>query len=133
MHQGQAGDSLYIIDEGSVTVMVSQDGRSEKLADLGPSAIIGEMALMTGAERTATVTASTPTQFVVIDRDAFRKTLLQNPHIAEQISETLATRREQRDATLAALHEAARHGPSEEKGQILSRIWEFFGFRGARL
>jgi CRP-like cAMP-binding protein len=133
MHQGQAGDSLYIIDEGSVTVMVSQDGRSEKLADLGPSAIIGEMALMTGAERTATVTASTPTQFVVIDRDAFRKTLLQNPHIAEQISETLATRREQRDATLAALHEAAQQGPGEEKGQILSRIWEFFGFRGARL
>ena len=134
MHQGEAGDSLYIIDEGSVSVVVSQDGRSEKLADLGPSTIIGEMALMTGAERTATVTASTPTQFVVIDRDAFRKTLLQNPHIAEQISETLSTRREQRDATLAALHEAAQQGPGEEKGQILSRIWEFFGFRaGARL
>jgi len=134
MHQGQAGDSLYIIDEGSVGVAVSHDGRSEKLAELGPSAIIGEMALMTGAERTATVTASMPTQFVVIDRDAFRKTLLQNPHIAEQISETLAARREQRDATLAALHEAASHASGEEKGQILSRIWEFFGFRaGARL
>jgi len=133
MHQGEAGDSLYIIDEGSVGVVVSHDGRSEKLAELGPSAIIGEMALMTGAERTATVTASMPTQFVVIDRDAFRKTLLQNPHIAEQISEMLATRREQRDATLAALHEAASHGQGVEKGQILSRIWEFFGFRaGAR-
>ncbi|HYO45296.1 MAG TPA: mechanosensitive ion channel family protein [Gemmatimonadota bacterium] len=133
MHQGQAGDSLYIIDEGSVGVVVSHDGRSEKLAELGPSAIIGEMALMTGAERTATVTASTPTQFVVIDRDAFRKTLLQNPHIAEQISEMLATRQEQRDATLAALHEAASRGQGVEKGQILSRIWEFFGFRaGAR-
>lgn len=129
MHQGQAGDSLYIIDEGSVGVVVSHDGQSEKLAELGPSAIIGEMALMTGAERTATVTASMPTQFVVIDRDAFRKTLLQNPHIAEQISEMLATRREQRDATLAALHEAAIHGQGVEKGQILSRIWEFFGFR----
>jgi len=134
MHQGDAGDSLYIVDEGSVSVVVSHDGRSEKLAELGPSAIIGEMALMTGAERTATVTASRPTQFVVIDREAFRKTLLQNPHIAEQISEMLSTRREQRDATLAALHEAASQAPSEEKGQILSRIWEFFGFRaGARL
>jgi small-conductance mechanosensitive channel/CRP-like cAMP-binding protein len=134
MRQGEAGDSLYIIDEGSVAVMVSHDGRSEKLADLGPSSIIGEMALMTGAERTATVTASMPTQFVVIDKEAFRKTLLQNPRIAEQISETLATRREQRDATLAALHEAASQAPGEEKGQILSRIWEFFGFRaGARL
>jgi CRP-like cAMP-binding protein len=133
MQQGEAGDSLYIIDEGSVGVVVSQDGRSEKLAELGPSAIIGEMALMTGAARTATVTASMPTQFVVIDRDAFRKTLLQNPHIAEQISETLARRQEQRDATLAALQEAASREPGEEKGQILSRIWEFFGFRtGAR-
>jgi small-conductance mechanosensitive channel len=129
MRQGQAGDSLYIIDEGSVGVAVSADGRSEKLAELGPSAIIGEMALMTGAERTATVTATVPTQFVVIDREAFRKTLLQNPQIADQISELLSTRREQRDATLAALHEAASHGPGIEKGQILSRIWEFFGFR----
>ncbi|HET6638737.1 MAG TPA: mechanosensitive ion channel family protein [Gemmatimonadota bacterium] len=133
MRQGQPGDSLYIIDEGSVTVAVSADGRSEKLAELGPSTIIGEMALMTGAERTATVTATLPTQFVVIDREAFRKTLLQNPQIAEQISELLSTRREQRDATLAALHEAASQGGDIEKGQILSRIWEFFGFRaGAR-
>jgi small-conductance mechanosensitive channel/CRP-like cAMP-binding protein len=133
MRQGEPGDSLFIVDEGSVGVAVSHDGRSEKLAELGPAAIIGEMALMTGAARTATVTASEPTQFVVIDRDAFRKTLLQNPHIAEQISETLATRREQRDATLAALHEAASQTPGDAKGQILSRIWEFFGFRaGAR-
>ena len=129
MHQGHPGDSLYIIDEGSVAVAVSADGRSETLAELGPSAIIGEMALMTGAERTATVTATVPTQFVVIDREAFRKTLLQNPQIAEQISEMLSTRREQRDATLAALHEAASHGRVVERGQILARIWEFFGFR----
>ena len=129
MRQGQPGDSLYIIDEGGVAVAVSVDGRSEKLAELGPSAIIGEMALMTGAERTATVTATLPTHFVVIDKEAFRKTLLQNPQIADQISELLSTRREQRDATLAALHEAATQGPGIEKGQILSRIWEFFGFR----
>jgi small-conductance mechanosensitive channel/CRP-like cAMP-binding protein len=129
MLQGQPGDSLYIIDEGSVSVAVSADGRSEKLAELGPSAIIGEMALMTGAERTATVTATMPTQFVVIDREAFRKTLLQNPQIAEEISEMLATRREQREATVAALHEAATQSPVAEKGMILSRIWEFFGFR----
>ncbi|HJU86781.1 MAG TPA: mechanosensitive ion channel family protein [Gemmatimonadota bacterium] len=133
MRQGQPGDSLYIIDDGGVAVMVSADGRSEKLAELGPSTIIGEMALMTGAERTATVTATMPTQFVVIDRDAFRKTLLQNPQIAEEISEMLSTRQEQRDATLAALHEAAIQGAGVEKGQILARIWEFFGFRaGAR-
>jgi CRP-like cAMP-binding protein len=131
MRQGQPGDSLYIIDEGSVAVAVSADGRSEKLAELGPSAIIGEMALMTGAERTATVTATVPTQFVVIDHEAFRKTLLQNPQIAEEISEMLFSRREQRDATLAALHEAAIHGAGVEKSQILSRIWEFFGFRAA--
>lgn len=134
MRQGEPGDSLYIIDRGRVEVVVSHNGRSEKLAELGPSAIIGEMALMTGAARTATVTATVPTKFVVIDREAFRKTLLQNPHIADQISEMLSTRQEERDATLAALHEAASQAPSEEKGQILSRIWEFFGFRaGARL
>ena len=38
------------------------------------------------------------------------------------------------DALAAELHEAASQTPIGEKGQILSRIWEFFGFRaGARL
>ena len=127
--QSALGDSLYIIDQGLVEVIVSHDGRSERLAQLGPRAFFGEMALLTGAERSATVIALKPTHFFVIDREAFRNTLEGNPRIAERISETLAQRERQREATLAALHEAAARSVDEEKSQILSKIRDFFGFR----
>lgn len=133
LRQGAAGDSLYIIEEGLVEIVVSHDGRREKVAELGPRSprpFFGEMALMTGAERVATVRTLMPTHFLVIDREAFRETLEKNPQIAERISETLAQRAEELEETHAALDEAARQTMEEEKSQILARIWDFFGFRG---
>jgi small-conductance mechanosensitive channel len=131
VRQGAAGDSLYIIDQGRVEVVVSHDGRSERIAVLGRNEFLGEISLMTGAERTATVVTLEPTRFFVIDRDAFRDTLLSNPAIAERISETLSRRRAELEATHAALHRAAVESiEGEEKSQILTRIWDFFGFRG---
>lgn len=131
VRQGEPGDSLYIVDEGRVQVVVHHDGRSERLAELESGAILGEMALMTGAERTATIATLEPTRFFVIDREAFRETLMENPQIAEQISEILAHRRAELEETHAALHEAATRSTEEEKRRILGRIWEFFGFRGS--
>jgi small-conductance mechanosensitive channel/CRP-like cAMP-binding protein len=130
MRQGEAGDSLYIIDQGRVEVVVSHDGRSERVAVLGPNDFLGEMALMTGERRSATVVALEPTRFFVITREAFRDTLRQNPEIAERISETLGRRRAELEATHAALHRAAEADMDDEKRQILGRIWDFFGFRG---
>lgn len=129
IRQGSAGDSLYIIDDGLVEVAVSQDGRSESLARLGPRSFFGEMALLTGEERTATVVTLSPTDFFVVDREAFRETLEKNPVLAERISEILARRRRELEETHAALHEAHGQRMEEEKTRILSRIRDFFGFR----
>lgn len=129
MRQDEPGDSLYLVDQGRVRVSVHHDGRSEQLAELEAGAILGEMALMTGASRSATVTTMTPTRFFVIDREAFRETLENNPSIAERISEILARRREELERTHAELHEAASRSTEEEKRRILDRIRDFFGFR----
>jgi CRP-like cAMP-binding protein len=129
LHQGDPGDSLYIIDDGGVEVVVSRDGHRERVAELGPRDFLGEMALLTGEARTATVVALRPTRFFVIDREAFRDTLLGNPDIAERISETLARRRAELEATHAELDRVVAASPDEAKRQILSRIWDFFGSR----
>ncbi|MGH7587243.1 MAG: cyclic nucleotide-binding domain-containing protein [Gemmatimonadota bacterium] len=129
IRQGTAGDSLYIIDNGLVEVVVSQDGRSESLAQLGPRSFFGEMALLTGEERTATVVTLEPTDFFVVDREAFRGTLERNPLIAERISEILAERRRELEETHAALHEAHTQDMDDEKHRILTRIRDFFGFK----
>lgn len=128
LEQGAPGDSLYIIDQGRVEVVVSQNGRSEKVAELGPSEFVGEMGLLTGAERSATVVALEPTHCFVIDRDALRGTFEHNPSIAERISEILVARRIELEASQAALHRRAAEAPPEDKRQILGRIRDFFGF-----
>lgn len=129
IRQGTAGDSLYIIDNGLVEVLVSHDGRSEGLAQLGPRSFFGEMALLTGEERTATVVTLAPTDFFVIDREAFRETLEKNPVIAERISEILVERRRELEETQALLHEADGQAIEDEKVRVLRRIRDFFGFK----
>jgi len=129
IRQGTAGDSLYIIDDGLVEVIVSHNGRSESLAQLGPRSFFGEMALLTGEERTATVVTLAPTSFFVVDRAAFRETLERNPRIVDRISEILAVRRRELEETHAALHEAHTQDMDEEKRRILTRIRGFFGFK----
>lgn len=128
LRQGETGDSLYIIEEGRVEVLISHDGRSEQVAVVGPGELLGEMAALTGEKRSATIVTLDPTRFFVIDRGAFRDTLLRNPEIAERLSETLVRRRAQLEAKHAALYRAGVEDAEEEKGQILSRIREFFGF-----
>ncbi len=125
VRQGRPGDSMYIVDSGRVEVVVSSEGRSERVAELGPTAMFGEMALLTGADRTATVAALEPVHCFVIDKEALSGTLERNPSIAEEMSEILASRRAELERTHAALHEAAQ-ATEEDKYQILSRIRAFF-------
>ncbi|MGH7571499.1 MAG: cyclic nucleotide-binding domain-containing protein [Gemmatimonadota bacterium] len=129
IRQGTAGDSLYIIDNGQVEVIVSHDGRSESLAQLGPRSFFGEMALLTGEERTATVVTLVPTDFFVVDREAFRETLEKNPVIAERISEILVERKRELEEVHAALDQSHGQSIEEEKHRILNRIRDFFGFK----
>ncbi|MDX1660672.1 MAG: mechanosensitive ion channel family protein [Gemmatimonadota bacterium] len=125
VRQGTAGDSMYILDAGRVEVVVSSNGRSEKIAELEATAMFGEMALMTGADRAATVRALEPAHCFVIDKEALRGTLERNPAIAEEMSEILASRQAELERTHAALDERAR-ATDEDKHQILSRIRAFF-------
>ncbi len=129
IRQGTAGDSLYIIDNGLVEVVVSRDGKSESLAQLGPRSFFGEMALLTGEERTATVVTLAPTDFVVVDREAFRETLEKNPVLAERISEILAQRKRELEEVHAALDQGDGKAIEDEKTRILTRIRDFFGFK----
>src|SRR3954452_18470300 len=64
--QGDEGQDLFLILDGVVDVEV--DG--EEVAELGPGTLIGEMALLEGGVRTASVYATTPARVVVVPRDA---------------------------------------------------------------
>lgn len=132
--QGDAGDSFYIIKKGSVDVDVfaaKEGGEGVVVATLGPGDFFGEMSLLTGAARTATIRVNEDAEFVVIDRESFRDTLVHNPSIAESLSRILA----ERQAALAAQREkldtvALELRRRDESGTLLRNIRAFFGLHG---
>jgi hypothetical protein len=65
VEQGQAGDELYLLFDG--VLAVEQDGR--QVAEVGPGAILGEMALLEGGRRTATLRAVTRCRVAVVPGD----------------------------------------------------------------
>jgi len=65
VEQGEAGDELFLLLDGALSVEV--DGKA--LAEVGPGAIVGERALLEGGKRTATLRALTPARVAVANAD----------------------------------------------------------------
>lgn len=106
VRQGDAGDSMYIILTGECEVLVEQQGG---IAGLHPVANIergdffGEMSLLTGESRNATVRAITDTSAAKIDKQTFSEVLAVNPKIFDHIGEVVAQRRQAIDQQTGSL------------------------------
>ncbi len=73
-HEGDAGDALYVIVEGEVSVQAEGPPRVQ-MAKLGPGSFIGEVSLMTDQPRSATVSAITTSELLRIDRHTLSRVL----------------------------------------------------------
>ena len=125
--QGQAAHWLYILAEGEAEVVVEHEGRSQRVATLTAPAFFGEMSLVTGAPRSATVTAITPVLCYRLYSDAFREILTARPEIAAEISQILADREAGLDRARAQLDHAPDHAAGADASHMLQRIQDFFG------
>ena len=126
--QGAEAHWLYIIRSGEADVLFAgEDGLTEKVASLGDGDFFGEMGLMTGAPRTATVFARTDVECYRLDKESFKDILRRRPEIAEDISHVLARRRAELDAVREGLsEEATRQRMRHHQGDLLRRIRNFF-------
>lgn len=89
--QGTPSDAMYIVVSGQVKV-VTDDVPPRTLATLGPGAVFGEMALLTGAPRSATVVVSIDADLWVLAQADFERALDTYPAIAVNLSRSLAAR-----------------------------------------
>lgn len=90
MREGEPGESLLVIVSGTVNVSVS--GRPQTVAALGGGDIVGEMSLLTGAPRSATVTAARQVVAYEIRKDDLEPLLIMSPSLFERFA-TVAERR----------------------------------------
>jgi CRP/FNR family cyclic AMP-dependent transcriptional regulator len=101
--RGDPGDGCYWLQRGVLAVCVgSAAGEHRILAILGPGAIVGELAMIDGLPRSASVQAVRDCQLTFVSRSAFRAMLQDHPEIYADLVSTLAARLRQSDEEMLA-------------------------------
>ncbi len=129
IREGDDGDSFFVVDRGEVQVQKDFGGARRDLARLMEGQFFGEMALLTGERRAATVMAATDVDLFTIDKGAFHEILVANPAIAVEISTILAERRQALSQAEGDITARFEPGTSKVamKEHILDRIRSYFG------
>ena len=113
MHQGDMGDSAYVIVEGSAGVIVNTSTGPLKVATVKKNDFVGEIAILCDMPRTATITAETELTTLRISKDLFFRLVTEFPQMAVEMLRVLAQRLERTTAywrdTNAKLQQAT-HG-----------------------
>jgi len=100
---GDPGDGCYRLDEGLLKVsMVSPAGAERILAILGPGSIVGDMAMIDGRPRSASVSALRDCKLRFVSRAAFEAVAAKNPDVYRHLLSLLAARLRDTDQVVAA-------------------------------
>jgi CRP-like cAMP-binding protein len=131
VREGDAGDSLYLIRSGEVEVVASANGAHEvHIHNLRRPAFFGEMALMTGEPRNATVRARTDTELLELGREGFIELFKSHPETATKMGEILALRMSERLELLAAAN--LRDNSRSHARRLLAKISAVFNLSPVR-
>jgi len=124
--QGAAADWLYILVAGEAEVWFEQEGSRRLLSRLGPGSVFGEMGLMTGEPRRATVVAGSDVDCYRLDKTGLETVLHGRPVLAEEMARVLAVREAELDRVRQDVDAAARtrQGP-DRHASILERMRAF--------
>jgi small-conductance mechanosensitive channel/CRP-like cAMP-binding protein len=123
VRQGAPGDSMFVILAGRVEVTACEgDLPAVRLAVLGPGDFFGEMSLMTGAPRVATVTTLEETRLLEVCKTSFGRILEAKPSLVEEIGSALRERMAERSRAIEGREQEA----PEPAQVILRRIRDFF-------
>ncbi len=128
LRQGTSGDSLFVITEGVVSVTVElENGKTAEMARLGAGHFFGEISLLTGELRSATIQAVTETYISEITKENIEPFMATQPEFAGLLTDALARRKKATE--VATRKEQKKEAAQEEVRMSLSgRIRRFFNF-----
>lgn len=127
VHRGQEGNSMYVIIRGAVKVQIPENDYQKTIGTLRENDFFGEMSLLTGEPRTASVIATEESEVLRIDKEGLKPIFESNPTLVNAVSELVEERREllRAQAEVAAKEEEA----SRTKKGVMTSIRGFFGLR----
>ena len=127
--QGAQAHWLYIIASGEAEVFWEAPGGERRLLTRLPAgSVFGEMGLMTGAPRSATVVAASDVACYRLDKAGFEDIIHQRHEIAESMARILAQRLQQNATLRAEFAQAQADGEhAHHPAAVLQRVREFFG------
>ena len=96
VRHGDPGDSFFLLAAGKVAIWGrDRNGKKVQFGFLGPEQYFGEMALLTGEPRSATIICEEPTQAYLLTKTDFDITVRNNPTIVQEMMRTVERRRAQ--------------------------------------
>jgi signal transduction histidine kinase len=110
MEEGDPGDSLYIAMEGQFEISKRSGERDVVIAGCGAGDVIGEMSLLEGSPRTATVRAAGDARLVKISRETFTQLLERSPSASLSMLRTVTARLRNTEAMLRQSEKMAALG-----------------------
>lgn len=114
MRQGTKGDCAYIIEDGVVEIFIERPGgKTQKVGTRSTGSIIGEMAIVDDAPRTATVRAIKDCKMLEITREDFSRRLKSSDPVLQMISQVILTRYRDTLTRAEILGEGSTYPPPE--------------------
>jgi len=127
--QGDKGDSLFVIREGVVGVWIKmEEGNAIEVARLGAGSFFGEMALLTGEPRTASIITKTESYLYEITKSDFAPIIESSPQTVQKMSLELTQRSINREF-LEDEYRNSQLNKEDLNNQFLNRIINFFGVK----
>jgi CRP-like cAMP-binding protein len=128
IEEGAAGDSMFVMLRGAANVFVSKNGSKIQVASLRAGDCFGEMSLLTGEPRSATVRADGDCYVMEIGKPVMAELLSGAPSCMEQLSQLLAQRRMETEGILKEAISTNEHALTERQytANFLQRLRAFF-------
>ena len=129
IEEGDDGNSMFILLRGNAQVSVAKNGSTIPVATLRSGDCFGEMSLLTGEKRSATVQAEGDCYVMEIGKEVMGEVIRESPDCLKQLSELLAKRRMETEGILKdAATSAAEHAAKQREytANFLNRLKTFF-------